>query len=113
MLAESYNGVIVGYAYAGPHKPRAPYNQTVEDSVYLYKDCLGKGIGRQFLTALINAAAARGFYQMMALIGDSANIASIGLHSALGFLHTGRAQEIGFKFGRRLDIVYMQRALQD
>jgi len=65
------------------------------------------------LTALINAAAARGFYQMMAVIGDSANTALIGLHSALGFRHIGTAQEIGFKFGRRLDIVYMQKALQD
>ena len=113
LIAEKYDGVIVGFAYAGPHKPRAAYNQTVEDSVYLDKDCLGKGIGRQLLTALINAAAARGFYQMMAVIGDSANTASIGLHSALGFRHIGTAQEIGFKFGRRLDIVYMQKALQD
>jgi len=105
--------VIFGYAFAGPHKPRAAYNQTVEDSVYLYKDCLGKGIGRQLLTALISAAVARGFYQMMVVIGDLANTASIGLHNALGFRHIGTAQEIGFKFGRRLDIVYMQKALQD
>ncbi|MGC6498083.1 MAG: GNAT family N-acetyltransferase [Candidatus Puniceispirillaceae bacterium] len=112
LIAERYDGVVVGYAYAGPHKPRAAYDQTVEDSVYLDKDCLGKGIGRQLLTALIDAATARGFYQMMAVIGDSANAASVGLHNAVGFRHIGTAQEIGFKFGRRLDIVYMQRALQ-
>ena len=73
------------------------------DKVYL-----GKASDRQLLTALISAAVARGFYQMMAVIGDSANIAFIGLHSALGFHHIGTAQEIGFKFGRRLDIEYMQ-----
>ena len=100
LLAERYDGVIVGYAYAGPCKPRPAYNQTVEDSVYLDKDCLGKGIGRQLLTALINAAASRGFNQMMAVIGASAKTASIGLHSALGFRHIGTAQEIGFKLWR-------------
>ena len=102
---------ITGFAYAGPHKPRAAYNQTVEDSVYVDQAQHGTGIGRQLLTALIDAAAARGYHQMVAVIGDSANAASIGLHSALGFRHIGTAQEIGFKFGRRLDIVYMQRAL--
>ena len=92
LIAERCDGVIVGYVYAGPQKPRSAYNQTIEYSVYLDKECLGKGIGRLLLTALINAAAAPGFYQIMAVIGDSANTASIGLHSALGFRPVGAAQ---------------------
>ena len=112
LIAETA-GHITGFAYAGPHEPRAAYNQTVEDSVYVDQAQHGIGIGRQLLTALIDAAATCGYHQMMAVIGDSANAASIGLHSALGFRHIGTAQEIGFKFGRRLDIVYMQRALHN
>ena len=112
ILVAMHHNTLCGCAYAGPHKPRAAYNQTVEHSVYVSDDQRGNGIGRQLLAQLIEAAAARGHYQMMAVIGDSDNTASIGLHRALGFRHIGTAQEIGFKFGRRLDIVYMQRALQ-
>ena len=111
MVAIHHN-TLCGYAYAGPHKPRLAYNQTVEDSVYVSDDQCSDSIGGQLLSQLIEAAASRDYYQMMAVIGDSDNKTPIRLHRALGFRHIGTAQEIGFKFGRRIDIVYMQRALQ-
>ena len=94
-------------------RQRAAYNQTVEDSLYLDKYFLSKGIGRQMLTAFINGTTARDFYQMMAVIGDPVYTAAIGPHSALGFCHIGAAREIGFKFGRRLVSFCTQRALRN
>lgn len=104
-------GRVVGYAYAGPWRPRPAYRHTVEDSVYLAPDAQGRGIGRALLAAVIAACEAGGFRQMIAVIGDSANAASIGLHRALGFRAVGTLQAVGFKFGRFVDTVTMQRAL--
>ena len=111
-LAAEIEGVLAGYAYAGPYRARPAYRLTVEDSVYIAPDRHRRGIGRALLAALIEAAAARGFRQMIAVIGDSPRqAASIGLHEALGFRHVGILQDVGFKHGRWLDSVLMQREL--
>jgi L-amino acid N-acyltransferase YncA len=113
-LAGEIDGALAGYAYAGPYRARPAYRLTVEDSVYIAPDRHRRGIGRALLAALIEAAAARGFRQMIAVIGDSTRqAASIGLHEALGFRHVGILQDVGFKHGRWLDSVLMQRALGD
>ena len=111
-LVAEIDGVLAGYAYAGPFRARPAYRLTVENSVYIAPDIQGRGIGRALLAALIEAAQARGFRQMIAVIGDSTRqAASIGLHEALGFRHVGILDHVGFKHGRWLDSVLMQRAL--
>jgi len=106
------DGRLSGYAYAGPYRARPAYRWTVEDSVYIAPDMHRRGIGRTLLAALIETSEARGFRQMIAVIGDSTKqAASIGLHEALGFRHVGILQDVGFKHGRWLDSVLMQRAL--
>jgi phosphinothricin acetyltransferase len=105
------DGAVVGYAYAGPYRERPAYRFTVEDSIYLAPDAQGRGIGRALLTRLIADSEARGFRQMVAVIGDSAQAASIALHRACGFRDAGVFEAVGFKFGRWLDTVQMQRAL--
>jgi phosphinothricin acetyltransferase len=105
------DGGIVGYAYAGPYRPRAAYRFTVEDSIYLAPLAQGRGIGRALLARIIDDCTAIGLRQMIAVIGDSANQASIGLHRALGFDSVGTFRAVGFKFGRWVDSVLMQRAL--
>ena len=112
VLVSILDGVVVGYAYAGPHKARAAYRRTVEDSIYVAPDMARRGIGRALLAALLERVKATGFHQVMAVIGDSGNAPSIELHRALGFRHIGTAHEIGFKFGEYIDVVYMQLALQ-
>jgi phosphinothricin acetyltransferase len=102
---------VVGYAYASPYRARSAYRFTVEDSVYLERGVYGKGIGRALLSELIRRCERLGFAQMIAVIGDSANMASIGLHGALGFARTGLLSAVGFKHGRWVDSVIMQRAL--
>jgi L-amino acid N-acyltransferase YncA len=102
---------IVAYAYAGPHRPRPAYRFTVEDSIYVRADCAGQGIGSALLTALIAASESAGARQMVAVIGDAANAASIRVHAAAGFEHAGVLRSVGWKFGRWLDVVLMQRAL--
>jgi len=104
-------GEILGYAYAGPFRPRAAYRFTVEDSVYVAPDAVGKGVGRSVLSAVLDACEALGLRQVMAVIGDSGNAASIGLHRALGFEHMGVGRSVGFKHGRFVDIVWMQKPL--
>ena len=101
----------VGYAYAGPYRLRPAYRYTTEDSIYLAPDAMGQGIGRRLLDALIAACEARGDRQMIAVIGDSGNAASIGVHAAAGFAHVGVLRSAGRKFGRWIDVVLMQRAL--
>jgi L-amino acid N-acyltransferase YncA len=101
----------VGYAYAGPYRPRPAYRFTVEDSIYVRADCAGQGIGRMLLDALIAACKRTDMRQMIAVIGDSANAPSIRLHAAAGFVHAGLLSSVGWKFGRWLDVVLMQRAL--
>jgi phosphinothricin acetyltransferase len=111
-LAAEIGGILAGYAYAGPYRARPAYRWTIEDSVYIAPDMHRRGVGRALLAALIDAAAARGFRQMIAVIGDSTRqAASIGLHEAAGFRHVGILQDVGFKHGRWLDSVLMQRAL--
>ena len=113
-LAADIDGALAGYAYAGPYRARPAYRLTIEDSVYIAPEARRRGVGRTLLAALIDAAAARGYRQMIAVIGDSARqAASIGLHEAAGFRHVGILQDVGFKHGRWLDSVLMQRALGD
>ncbi len=109
--AAEADGELAGYAYAGPYRARPAYRFTVEDSVYIAPEAQGRGIGRALLKALIEAAEAGGFRQMIAVIGDSGQTASVALHAALGFAYIGTFPNVGFKFGRWLDTVLMQRAL--
>ena len=103
---------IAGYAYLSEFHQRAGYSHTVEDSIYIDPSLTGQGLGKMLLTALIERARDAGKRQIMAVIGDSDNHASIGLHRAMGFAPIGIARDIGFKFGRFLDVVYMQRDLR-
>lgn len=102
---------VVGYAYANHFRPRPAYRFCVEDSIYLDPAAQGQGIGRLLLTELIARCQARGARQMLAVIGDSSNAASIGVHRALGFTPVGLLRDSGWKFDRWLDVVLMQRAL--
>jgi phosphinothricin acetyltransferase len=102
---------ILGYAYANAFRPRPAYRFFVEDSIYLAPSARGQGIGRLLLAELIARCEARGARQMIAVIGDSANAGSVGIHAALGFEHCGLMRSAGWKFGRWLDVVLMQRAL--
>ncbi len=104
---------ILGYAYAGAYRERSAYRFTVEDSIYVRHDQRGKGIGRALLDAIVEDATARGFRQMVAVIGDSANAGSIRLHATAGFAHIGVLASTGWKHARWLDVVLMQRALGD
>jgi L-amino acid N-acyltransferase YncA len=106
-----FHGRVVGYGYASSYRPRAAYRFTVENSVYVDAAHHGQGIGRRLLDALITQCARGGYRQMVAVIGDSGNAASIGLHKAMGFEHTGTLRDVGSKFGRWVDTVLMQRAL--
>ncbi|MET0273025.1 MAG: N-acetyltransferase family protein [Phenylobacterium sp.] len=104
-------GRVLGFAYAGPFRPRAAYRYTVEDSVYISPDAVGRGVGRAVLSAVLEACEGLGLRQVVAVIGDSGNAASIGLHRALGFEDSGVVRSVGFKHGRWVDIVTMQKAL--
>lgn len=110
LVAEA-GGVLAGYAYAGAYRPRRAYRFTVENSIYVDPSHQGRGIGRRLLQALIDDCARRGFRQMVAVIGDSDNVGSRKLHAALGFRLIGVAPSLGYKFGRWLDQVLMQRPL--
>jgi len=110
LVAEA-DGAVLGYAYAGPYRARPAYHWSVEDSVYIAPEAHRRGIGRALLEELIAESERRGFRQMIAVIGDSAQTPSIELHSALGFRLIGTIVSVGFKHGRWLDSVLMQRAL--
>ncbi len=110
-LVASLEGRVVGYAYAGAYRPRPAYRFTVENSVYLQPAIHRRGIGLQLLQALIAESGRRGYRQMIAVVGDSANAGSIGVHTKCGFQMIGTHPNVGFKFGRWLDTVMMQRAL--
>jgi L-amino acid N-acyltransferase YncA len=110
-LVASLEGRVIGYAYAGAYRPRPAYRFTVENSVYLQPAIQRRGIGLQLLQRLIAECEPRGYRQMIAVIGDSANAGSIGVHSRCGFQMIGTHPNVGFKFGRWLDTVMMQRAL--
>lgn len=105
------DGQIAGYAYAGSYRPRPAYRFTVEDSVYLAPEYQRRGIGAALLGELIVQSEKRGYRQMIAVIGDSANAGSIAIHTKAGFEMIGTHPNVGFKFGRWLDTVMMQRAL--
>ena len=112
-LVALLEGRVVGYAYAGAYRPRPAYRFTVENSVYLSPSIHRRGIGLQLLQRLIAESEARGYRQMIAVIGDSANAGSIGVHTRCGFRMIGTHPDVGFKFGRWLDTVMMQLALGD
>jgi len=106
------SGRILGYAYAGPFRPRPAYRFVVEDSIYLAPEIQGRGIGRLLLGGLIERAAAAGFRQIIAVIGDGRpDSASVKLHERMGFRHSGRLEGSGYKHGRWLDTVFMQLAV--
>ena len=110
-LVAEHDGALAGFAYAGPYRRRPAYRWSVEDSIYIAPQAQRRGIGRALLERLMAEARGGGFRQMIAVIGDSANTASIELHRTLGFRLVGTFDNVGFKFGRWLDSVLMQRAL--
>jgi phosphinothricin acetyltransferase len=110
-LVAEEGGGVVGFAYCQWFKPRPAYRFSAEDSIYLHPDAAGKGWGRQLLTALEREAQAAGVRKLIAVIGDSGNQGSIGVHKALGFEQVGVIKSCGWKFGRWLDIVLMDKAI--
>jgi L-amino acid N-acyltransferase YncA len=110
-LVAVLDGQIAGYAYASAHRPRPAYRFTVENSIYLAPQSQRRGIGGLLLAHLIHGCESRGYRQMVAVIGDSANAGSIAVHRNAGFQMVGVHHDVGFKFGRWLDTVSMQRAL--
>ena len=110
VVAEA-QGRVLGFAYAAPYRLRSAYRYTAEDSVYVAPEAQGRGVGRAALQAVIDACESRGLRQLVAVIGDSGNAGSIGLHRALGFEPAGTLADVGYKHGRWLDVVLMRRAL--
>lgn len=110
LVAEA-EGRVLGFAYASPFRPRPGYRFTAEDSVYVAPDAIGRGVGRAVLSEVVAACEALGLRQLVAVIGDSGNAASIGLHRSLGFQDAGVGRSLGHKHGRWVDIVWMQKAL--
>lgn len=104
-------GQVIGFAYCQWFKPRPAYRFSAEDSIYLHKDAAGKGFGRALLSELVKQAEAVGVRKLIAVIGDSGNAGSIGVHKALGFTPAGSIKSCGWKFGRWLDIVIMEKAI--
>lgn len=110
-LVAERDGQVLGYAYANHFRPRMAYRFALEDSIYLAPDAQGQGIGRLLLAELLARCEAAGARQMLAVIGDSANAGSIGVHRSLGFSDLGVMKSVGWKFDRWLDVVLMQRSL--
>ncbi len=110
-LVAEVGGQVTGYAYANYFRPRLAYRYCLEDSIYLSPEARGKGLGKLLLAELMARCEAVGGRQMLAVIGDAENKGSIGVHAALGFTHTGVLKSSGWKFGRWLDVVLMQRQL--
>ena len=110
-LVAEIDGRVAGYSYATPYRSRSAYRFSIENSVYVDHTRHRSGIGRALLTELIARCEHGDWQQMIAIIGDSAQAPSIGLHASLGFRHIGTLQSVGLKFGRWLDTVLMQRAL--
>jgi phosphinothricin acetyltransferase len=111
-VAEAEGGEMLGYAYAGPFRTRAAYRHTAETSIYIAAGRERQGIGRALLADVVEACRAAGIRQLLALIGDSANAGSIALHAAFGFEPVGVMRDVGFKNGRWLDVVVMQKTLE-
>lgn len=110
-LVAELEGEVVGYGYAAPYRPRPAYRYALEDSVYVREGMAGRGLGRELLAGLIARAEQGQWRQMVAVIGNSENSASIALHESLGFRRVGVFEAVGFKHGRWVDTVLMQRAL--
>jgi L-amino acid N-acyltransferase YncA len=110
LVAEDGSGVL-GYCYLTRFRPRVAYRYCAENAVYVRHDVRGQGVGKALVARLIEAATAAGFRQMVAVIGDTENVGSIGMHASLGFQRVGTLRGVGRKFGRWVDTVYMQRAL--
>ena len=111
LVAIGSDEAVAGYAYANTFRLRAAYRYTVETSVYVAPEQVGQGVGRLLMTALLDSCETLGLRQVIAIIGDSGNAASIGLHRSLGFETKGAMPGLGFKHGRWVDIVWMQKAL--
>jgi L-amino acid N-acyltransferase YncA len=110
-LVAEQSGQLLGYAYANHFRPRRAYRFCLEDSIYLHPDAQGRGVGTLLLAELMARCEAAGARQMLAVIGDSQNLGSIGVHRRLGFEHTGVMKSAGWKFNRWLDVVLMQHTL--
>jgi L-amino acid N-acyltransferase YncA len=110
-LAEDDDGRVLGFAYAAPFRARAAYRYTAEESVYVHPDSVGRGVGKALVAEVIAACEAMGLRQLVAVIGDTGNAGSRGLHRSLGFTEAGVGHAFGHKHGRWVDIVWMQRAL--
>ena len=110
LVAVDATGVL-GFGYYAPFRDRSAYRFTVEDSIYVREDVRGQGVGKALVARLIELATAAGMRQMIAVIGDSENVGSIGVHATLGFHIVGTMKSTGIKFGRWLDVVTMQRPL--
>jgi len=110
-LVAEIDGVVAGFAYAGPFRLRSAYRFTAEDSVYIAEHHRGQGVGKTLLTEVVAACEAIGIHQLLAVIGDSDNAGSIGVHRSCGFEIIGTLPGLGFKFGRFRDVVLMQKAL--
>ena len=110
-LVAERGGKVLGYAYANHFRPRKAYRFCLEDSVYLADDAKGQGLGRLLLVELMARCEALGARQMLAVIGDSQNLGSLGVHRTLGFEHVGVMKSAGWKFDRWIDVVIMQKAL--
>ncbi|MBU8542323.1 MULTISPECIES: GNAT family N-acetyltransferase [Roseomonadaceae] len=110
-LVAELDGVVIGYAYFNQFRERSAYRFAAENSIYVRDDVRGQGVGKALVEVLLDRATACGFRQMLAVIGDSENVGSIGLHISLGFRQAGVLKAAGLKFGRWVDVVFMQRAL--
>ncbi len=110
-IVAEIDGAVAGYAYAGPYRARPAYRFTIEDSIYIDPAMHRRGVGRALLERLLVESEKEGFRQMIAVIGDSNQAPSIELHKALGFRMVGTFEAVGYKFGRWLDSVLMQKAL--
>jgi phosphinothricin acetyltransferase len=113
LVAEAHEGTILGYAYFVQFRDRTAYRFTAEDAIYIRDDVRGQGVGKALVAALLDRAEAAGFRQIFAVIGDSENAGSVGLHASLGFRQVGVMRSAGIKFGQWLDVVVMQRSLGD
>jgi len=111
LVAEGEDGRVLGFAYCNWFKPRPAYRYSAEDSIYLAEAARGQGVGRLLLAALCEAADAAGVRKLIAVIGDSGNAGSVGVHRALGFAPVGTLANVGWKFGRWLDVVLMDKVL--
>jgi len=111
LVAEAEDGTILGYAYFNQFRDRSAYRHTAENAIYVRDDVRGQGVGKALVGALLERAEAAGFRQMLAVIGDSENTGSIGLHISLGFRQAGVMKAVGAKFGRWVDVVIMQASL--